>query len=359
MQTAVSLTQTTVWLVQTSPLDDALEDLRIKGCVLLHEAYAPPWAIAVPDEARLRSVLGVDADTRVLLFHFVRRGRFELRMAGLDPISVNSGEVAICATGESHRMSLGRGGPTLSIETVLKGGASTSSSATHADATELVCGAFLAHAAPLNPMLGALPPVVKVSTTDASFSPMLAGVAWMLAHELDREALGGFSAARVIELFCAESIRAYQRSTGAGHAGWFKGLADPRISEVIRCIHAAPDARWTVEGLAAEVALSPSRLAARFRAVMGRSVMNYVAAWRANLACRLLRESKLSLGEIAGRVGYESLPAFSRAFKAQMGQAPAAWRAARVERGDSTSRRERRESVLVKEARLGQDMKLV
>lgn len=66
---------------------------------------------------------------------------------------------------------------------------------------------------------------------------------------------------------------------------------------------------------------------------MGRSVMGYVAAWRANQACRLLRESKLGLAEIAARVGYASLPAFSRAFKSQLGQAPAAWRAARVAKG--------------------------
>lgn len=142
-------------------------------------------------------------------------------------MSVDAGEVAICPTGAAHRMSLGRGASTMAIETVLREAASANSSPSTSDATELVCGVFLANAAPLNPMLGALPPVVKVSTTDTSFSPMLAGVAWMLAHELDRVALGGFTAARVIELLFAESIRAYQRSTGAEHAGWFKRLADP------------------------------------------------------------------------------------------------------------------------------------
>jgi transcriptional regulator GlxA family with amidase domain len=167
---------------------------------------------------------------------------------------------------------------------------------------------------------------------------MLAGVAWMLAHQLDRDALGGFTAARVIELFCAEAIRAFQRTAGTENAGWFKGLADPRISEAIRRIHAEPAEPWAVESLASVVALSPSRFAARFREVMGRSVMSYVAAWRANVACRMLRESKLGLGEIAGRVGYESLPAFSRAFKAQMGQAPAAWRAARSRRSGYVGR---------------------
>ena len=311
------------------PFDDALGDLRITGSVLLHESYTSPWAIAVPDEAGLRRILGVSTDTRVLMFHFVRRGSFVLRMSGQDAVTVDAGEVAICPSGAEHRMSLGRGAPALAIESVLRGAASQTSSAACHDATELVCGAFLAHAAPLNPMLGGLPPVLKVATGDAAFSPMLAGVAWMLAHEVDRQALGGFTAARLIELFCAESIRAYQRAAGAEQAGWFKGLADPRIAEALRRIHAAPGEPWSVEALAASAALSPSRFAARFKVVMGRSVMSYVAAWRANVACRLLRESRLALGEIAELVGYESLPAFSRAFKAQLGQAPAAWRAAR------------------------------
>lgn len=323
------LTKTTEVNDNGDPLDSALDDLRITGSVLLHETYAAPWAIAVPGEARLRQILGVGADTRVLLFHFVRRGHFTLRLAGHDPVTVEAGDVAICPTGAAHRMSLGRGGSARAIEAVLRGVESGSAPPAGVDATELVCGVFLAHAAPLNPMLSALPAVLKVSTADASFSPMLAGVAWMLAHEVERKALGGFSAARVIELFCAESIRAFQRSAGAGQAGWFKGLADPRISEAIRCVHAAPGDRWSVARLAAIVALSPSRFAARFKAVVGRSVMGYVAAWRVNVACRLLRESRLGLGDIAERVGYESLPAFSRAFKSQIGQAPAAWRAAR------------------------------
>lgn len=324
-------------LHNSDPLDDALEDLRIKGSVLLHETYTAPWAIAIPGEARLREILGADADTRVLLFHFVRHGEFVLRMAGRDAVSVKSGEVAICPTGAAHTMSLGQGAAVMAIEAVLQGKASRPVSHVGQNATELVCGAFLATAAPLNPMLAALPPVVKVATSDTTFSPMLAGVAWMLAHELDRDALGGFTAARVIELFCAEAIRAFQRKEGAESTGWFKGLSDPRISEVVRRIHAAPAEPWSVESLASVVALSPSRFAARFREVMGRSVMGYVAAWRANVACRLLRESQMGLGEIAGRVGYESLPAFSRAFKAQLGQAPAAWRAARSGRSRQRS----------------------
>lgn len=319
-------------------LDDALADLRIRGSVLLHETYAAPWTITIPAEARLRQLLGVDAGTRILLFHFVRRGSFVLRLPGQDAANVDAGEVAICPTGAAHRMSRGRGAPAMKIEDVLRGAVQLPTPQAEADATELVCGAFLTDAVPLNPMLAALPAVMKVSTGNAAFSPMLSGIAWMLAHEVDRKALGGFTAARVIELFCAEVIRAFQRSAGAAQAGWFKGLADPRIAESLRRVHASPAERWSVESLAGSAALSPSRYAARFREAMGRSVMSYVAAWRANVACRLLRESTLNLGEIAGQVGYESLPAFSRAFKAQLGQSPTAWRAARRRDAQATPR---------------------
>lgn len=350
MRSTRNLPETTVLPGAPDPLDDALEDLRITGAVLLHETYAAPWAIAVPDEARLREFLQVDADTRVMLFHFVRRGGFVLQLEGAargrlgspakpdllgrrDAVSVAAGEVAICASGVAHVMSRGHGAPLTPIEAILRGEARAAAAAvTDDDAAELVCGFFLARAAPLNPMLGALPPVVKVATGSASFSPMLAGVAWMLSHELDRGALAGFTAARVIELFCAEAIRAYQRTQGAGRPGWFKGLADPRISEAIRRIHAEPARQWTVGALATAAALSPSRFAARFRERTGDSVIGYLARWRANVACRMLRETDLHLTEIAQRVGYDSLPAFSRAFKSHLGQPPAAWRMARSRR---------------------------
>lgn len=325
------LTETTMLTGELEPLDDALEDLRISGSVLLHEVYAAPWAIAIPDESRLRKVLGVDSDSRVLLFHFVRRGGFDMRVDGGDAMSIKAAEVAICPSGAAHTMSRGRGAKAIPIEAILRGDARAAPSRKGADETELVCGVFVARSSPLNPMLGALPPVMKVATDDASFSPLLAGVAWMLAHELDRGAgaLSSFASARLLEMFCAEAIRAYQRAEGADRPGWFRGLADPRIAKAIRRVHESPAQGWTVEALASTVALSPSRFAARFRELTGHSVMNYVARWRANVACRMLRDTDLPLTQIAGRVGYDSLPAFSRAFKAQLGEPPAAWRAAR------------------------------
>jgi len=73
------------------------------------------------------------------------------------------------------------------------------------------------------------------------------------------------------------------------------------------------------------VGLSRSVLAERFAAMVGQPPMQYLALWRMQLASRLLQEGG-SVAAIAAAVGYESEPAFSRAFKKLVGQTPAAWR---------------------------------
>jgi AraC-like DNA-binding protein len=313
-------------LPASDPLDDALEDLHVSGSVLLHESYARPWAISVPNEDRLRELLGVPADVRILVFHFVRCAQFDLHIHPHAPVTVREAELSICPGGAAHVMSGGSTKNLVPLEVILRGGGLQPVPRGTEGATELVCGVFYVRAAPLNPMLAAMPPLIHVATNDASDSPMLANVAAMLAHEIDRGALKSFSAGRLLEVFCAEAIRAYHRRHGNHAQGWFKGLSDPRISEAIRQIHADPSQSWSVDHLAALVALSPSRFAARFREATGQSVMSYVAAWRVNVACRMLRDTSMQMELIAERVGYGSLPAFSRAFKTLVGIAPTAWR---------------------------------
>lgn len=312
------------------PFDNALEDLRVSGAVLFHEAYLAPWTMAVPEEARLRELLKVGNDVRIVVFHYVRRETFDLQVEGGDAMSVRAGEVVICAGQGGHVMSRGGGGKSAPFEEIMRGGGPQRVVPGTPDSTELICGFFCLRAAPFNPLLAALPPVVRVATDDVAVSPVLSSTATMLAHEIARGEFGSYTVARLLEVFCAEAIRAYRRSGGMMHPGWFRGLADPRIAEAIRQIHAEPARAWTVPALASTAALSASRFAARFRETTGQSVMAYVASWRTNLACRMLRETDLQLGEIADRIGYESLPAFSRAFKAQLGQSPTAWRNVRL-----------------------------
>ncbi len=98
------------------------------------------------------------------------------------------------------------------------------------------------------------------------------------------------------------------------------------VGRAIKAIHQRPGEDWSVPRLANEVAMSPSRFAARFSLALGDSPMAYVAKWRMNVACRKLSTSAVSIEQVAEDVAYESVAAFNRAFKKHFGLPPIAWR---------------------------------
>ena len=81
-----------------------------------------------------------------------------------------------------------------------------------------------------------------------------------------------------------------------------------------------------LERLAGMEYLSVSRYAALFHQLTGRSPQQYLIDLRLSNACQLLRETDLSISEVARRVGYEDALYFSRLFKRYMGVSPRAFR---------------------------------
>jgi transcriptional regulator GlxA family with amidase domain len=72
--------------------------------------------------------------------------------------------------------------------------------------------------------------------------------------------------------------------------------------------------------------MSPSAFSARFRQLTGESPMRYVARTRLARAAAYLRDSGDSVLAIAGRTGYDSDVALSKAFKRHFGVAPGVYR---------------------------------
>jgi len=107
--------------------------------------------------------------------------------------------------------------------------------------------------------------------------------------------------------------------------GWLTALADPPIAAALGALHAEPARRWTLEALAAQVGVSRTVLAVRFKALVGDAPMAYLARWRMTLAASRLADGAESVGAIALSLGYESESAFSTAFKRRMGRSPRAW----------------------------------
>jgi len=125
-----------------------------------------------------------------------------------------------------------------------------------------------------------------------------------------------------------EIVREYMQQLTPRERGWLAALKDPQLGRGLRLLHAHPRRHWTVDLLAHEVAMSRSALAQRFTRVLGESPMKYLSGWRIHLAEQLLRDGCDNMQVVAERIGYESEPAFNRAFRKATGSPPAAWRRA-------------------------------
>lgn len=340
LTTTEEFAETTDIALRGDVVDDALRSLRIRGSVLLRESYSPPWAIAIPTADRLASLLGVDTGTRVVAFHLVELGHCEVEPKGEGRVHLKAGEMVICFGGTAHRIFQGKARQTQAIESLLAGDKNTQRpiTASHGSATSLLCGVFLLHDIALNPLFNALPRVMRVALSRSGTLHNLSGVARLMAEEIDRKSLGGgYIVERLLEVLCAEAVRAHLESVPNHEANWFRGIKDPVIGRAIIAIHARPGEDWSVQRLARHVAMSPSRFAARFSEALGVSTMAYVAKWRMNVACRKLALARKGIDQIAVEVGYESLAAFSRAFKKHVGLPPAVWRERQLSRMHSRS----------------------
>ena len=75
-------------------------------------------------------------------------------------------------------------------------------------------------------------------------------------------------------------------------------------------------------------------LVERFKALIGRPPIDYLASWRIQLAAERLRVGHESIPSIAAHIGYESEAAFIRAFRREFGVPPGNWRRGLKNGGD-------------------------
>lgn len=312
-------------------LSDAMGLLRIRGSILLKEDYLPPWSVSIPKADVLQRLLKLGKGTRVVDFHFVRRGHVEIGQENGQRIVLEAGEMAICFGGGTHVISQGEPAVTVPVEALLGGNNPFQpSDADWLRSTSLICGVFLMQDVELNPLFAALPNVLYCPVTQPSGHSPLSSLLDRIVWEMDRKPLGSrYVVERLLEILCVESLRTHLDAASATGQGWFSGLKDPVVGRTIALIHSSPGENWSVNRLAQSVMMSPSRFAARFSAALGESPMAYVAKWRMNVAGNFLENSQNSIAKIAGDVGYENLAAFNRAFKRHWGVPPAAWRTAR------------------------------
>ena len=132
---------------------------------------------------------------------------------------------------------------------------------------------------------------------------------------------------RLVEVLLIEALRSAPGDDA--RPGLLRGLIDPQLAPAIREMHAQLARSWTVAQLAKTAALSRSAFFERFMRTVGLPPMEYLLAWRMEVAKDLLRRQDVGIADVAERVGYGSASTFSTAFSRHVGQPPGRYRGRR------------------------------
>ena len=301
-------------------LSDILDSLSLQGQFYFSTCFNSPWSIGVPQYAS------------AIRFHFAVQGECHVR-AGDKVIHLRQGDLALVPAGAAHCISDTPERKPVELETVLEdaGYAGTGTLIVGAGnkqaATQLMCGHFTFAEGSNHPLLRSLPPLIHVSAGLRSSTFWLDEALRLMARQMSDENPGSMAVVRRMSgIIFIETVRS-SAPQSEQLASLLEALSDPKISRAIEAMHRDVATHWTVEALASEAAMSRSRFAARFQELVGCGPLTYLAEWRLQKACQLLREGKVSVQEVAGRIGYQSPAAFTRAFANMFGESPTSFRA--------------------------------
>jgi AraC-like DNA-binding protein len=331
-------------------LSDVVGAVRLCGSVFFTAEFSSPWALNSPNPELLANIVMPEAD-HMSLFHILMEGRCLVDCGAWTSVVLEAGDVVVFPHGHSHTMRSDDAAQPTRLDHVLShplpdalpqvsfGGGGRKA--------RLICG-YLNCNQRFAPLFEALPSILivrrrqdyavvetvegdsrKRADVPPESSTWLATTLKFTVHEAVAARPGNAAMlGRLTELMFVEIIREYMQQLNPDEQGWLAALRDPYVGKALRLMHEHPMRQWTVDVLAQEAATSRSALAQRFTRLLGESPIRYLSGWRMHLAKQMLRDRGDNIQAIAERVGYESEPAFNRAFKKATGCPPATWRRA-------------------------------
>lgn len=87
-----------------------------------------------------------------------------------------------------------------------------------------------------------------------------------------------------------------------------------------------------MESLAKIAGLSRTAFSNRFNELIANTPLNYLTAWRMQLARQLLIDTDIPIIEVAARSGYQSEASFGRVFKRHFDLPPAGFRRSQAQK---------------------------
>jgi AraC-like DNA-binding protein len=152
----------------------------------------------------------------------------------------------------------------------------------------------------------------------------------MLPRVRHRVLRRGFLVEHAFEAVDGRGSNVFYRVSGSRVSGGHPSL-DPRLlRRLLRAkdrIDAAPHEAWPVRRLARVSGVSEAHFARSFKEAFGVPPHRYLLTRRVERATALLRDTDLSITQIALEAGWESLGTFGRTFRDVTGESPGAIRA--------------------------------
>jgi AraC-like DNA-binding protein len=245
-------------------------------------------------------------------FHQVRSGSLDVLGAAAEPVHLTAGDYLLLPRSGAHRIRA------VDSAVVASGELSLGSNLASPLASPLVSNAAAS-------LVTALPDVV-VARGLFHREPHLGILVDTLAREFGDARPGSLvMRSRIATIIASAAVRAWVEN-GCAPDQWLVTVRDPHIARAIAAMQRDPGNPWTVESLARIARASRSVFTERFRTLVGDSPARYLTQLRMEHGKQLLDREQLSVAEAAGKLGYGSEAAFSRAFRRYVGASPTAWR---------------------------------
>jgi AraC-like DNA-binding protein len=316
---------------QPDVLSELLRAMRLNGGVFMDGQFTTPFGIISP--ARWNAQDQMARLRHVSVFHLVAEGECQVATADGSSCELSQGDIVLLPFTAEHRLWSGEPenfafGPDLVREGPINGVGSVSLGG-GGEPTRLVCGFLESADLMAAPLFRSLPQLLVERAETSAVSSTLALTAAEILRQVANAAPGApFVLGRLMELLFVEVVRRHADRLPPTERGVLAAMRDPIVAKAIWMLHQEPARRWTMKALASHVGASRSVLAERFNQYIGKPPIEYLTAWRIQLACERLKSGREPLARIAEAVGYESEAAFSRAFMREIGVRPGVWRAA-------------------------------
>lgn len=300
------------------PISDILSHLDFAGMLYFSTEFSGDWGVRVP------------AYENVVRFHLVLRGACHVKVEGSAAgCDIRQGDFLMIPHGAQHDLLAHPNAPAPELETVLseagydgKGQLIYKLRDSGAQ-TRLLCGHFsFSPQARRNHFLQTLPPFILARDLPPEAAAWLSATLNLLAQEAETPAPGNsIIVHHMTEVLFVQALRLWMEQEELPQ-GVLKAMGDPMIARALRALHDDPASPWTVETIARFAGMSRTVFADRFHSLTGTTPLKYLTGWRLEKARKLLQSGEHSVENAAMSVGYQSTPAFSRAFSKFYGFGP-------------------------------------